>query len=256
MMKFDVEKTVNEIIDFIRDYYKRNNLKGVVIGLSGGKDSAVVLSLFTLALGKENVLALWLPIHSSNCDYRDAELLANTLDISLVTHDLTDIYDSFVMYIKNNNNNILSNDLINANINIKPRLRMMTLYYYAAMTSSIKKETYIVAGTSNKCERFVGYFTKGGDSVSDINVLSDLTVSEVIKIGEYLNIPDSIIHKIPNDGLSNMSDEDKLGVKYSDIEKVMNNEKINIDIKDKIDKLHYSNMHKFNIPEYKVKKCD
>ena len=250
---FNVEKTVNEIIEFIRDYYKKNNLKGAVIGISGGKDSGVVLSLFTKALGSDNIIALWLPIHSLDEDYLDALHLANNLNVRFKTHDLTSIYDDYVEKIKDNNS-VLDKDLLNANINIKPRLRMMTLYYYAAMYSSIEDGTYLVAGTSNKCERYVGYFTKGGDNVSDINVLANLTVSEVIKIGEYLGIPDKIIHKIPNDGLSNMSDEDKLGVKYSDIEKVINNEKINIDIKNKIDKLHNSNMHKFNIPEYKVEK--
>lgn len=252
MMKFNIEETVNEIVLFIKDYYKKNNLKGVVIGISGGKDSAVVLALFIKALGRENILPLWLPIHSDNIDYMDALCLCEKYNLSIITHDLTDVYDSYVQMVINNNN-VSSKDLIDANINIKPRLRMATLYYYAAMYSSLKNGTYIVAGTSNKCERYVGYFTKGGDSVSDINVLSDLTVSEVIKIGEYLGIPDQIIHKVPNDGISNKSDEDKLGVKYSDIEKVINNEKVDKEIKDKIEKLHNNNLHKFNIPEYRIK---
>ncbi len=252
MMKFNVSKTIDEIISFIRDYYKKNNLKGVVIGLSGGKDSSVVLALFIKAIGSENIVPLWLPIHSNNEDYLDALCLTEKYNLSLIIHDLTDIYDKFVSDIKNNN--LKDEDLVNANINIKPRLRMMSLYYYASLYSSIKNGTYIVAGTSNKCERYVGYFTKGGDNVSDINVLSNLTVSEVIKIGEYLNLPDKIIHKVPSDGLCGLSDEDRLGVKYSDIEKVINKEKINKDIKDKIDKLHKNNLHKFIIPEYKVEK--
>ena len=255
MREFNVEKTVNEIIEFIQDYYHKNHLKGGVIGLSGGKDSAVVLALFVKALGSENVLSLWLPIHSSNEDYQDVLALAKQFNVELKTHDLTNIYDSYANDIKKNND-VNNMNLLNANINIKPRLRMMTLYYYAAMYSSLKKKTYLVAGTSNKCERYVGYFTKGGDNVSDINVLSNLTVSEVIKIGEYLGIPDNIIHKTPNDGLSGQSDEEKLGVKYSDIEKVLNHQNIDEDIKDKIDKLHKNNLHKFNIPEYQVSKCD
>ena len=252
MKKFNVEKIVNEIIKFIRDYYKKNNLNGVVLGLSGGKDSAVVLALFVKALGNENVLTLWLPCHSKEEDYRDVLVLSQKYNVELITHDLTDIYDSYIKEIKENNK-ILDEDLINANINIKPRLRMMTLYYYAAMYSSVKNGIYIVAGTSNKSERYVGYFTKGGDSVSDINVLSDLTVSEVIQIGEYLEVPDNIIHKAPSDGLTGLTDEDKLGVTYRDIENVMNNEEVSIDIKNKIDKLHQNNLHKFNIPEYRMK---
>ena len=253
MKSFDACKKVNEIIKFIRDYYAKNNLKGVVIGLSGGKDSAVVLALFAKALGNENVLALWLPIYSSDEDYQDVISLSEKFKIEFKTHDLTNIYDIYVRDIKKNNN-VLEEHLIDANINIKSRLRMMSLYYYAAMYSKIKNGTYIVAGTSNKCERYVGYFTKGGDNVSDINILSNLMVSEVIEIGKYLEIDDRIIYKTPSDGLSGKSDEERLGVTYNDIEKVLNNENISEDIKNKINKLHQNNLHKFIIPEYKVER--
>ena len=97
-------------------------------------------------------------------------------------------------------------ELKNSDINIKPRLRMTSLYYTAALYSALKAKTYIVAGTGNKCEIYVGYFTKGGDSVSDIKVLSDLTVSEVISIGEELKntniyVPSSL-HPICGSDLS------------------------------------------------------
>ena len=128
---------------------------------------------------------------------------------------------------------------------------MASVYYLAALYSELKGGTYVVAGTSNKCELYVGYFTKGGDSVSDINVLADLTVSEVIELGKELGVPDKVLYKTPNDGLSGLSDEEKLGVKYSDIEKVINNQEIDLEIKEKIEKLHNNNIHKFNIPVYK-----
>ena len=110
---------------------------------------------------------------------------------------------------------------------------------------------YIVPGTSNKCELYVGYYTKGGDNVSDIQVLADLTVWEVIEIGEYLNLPNEIIHKTPDDGLSNQSDEEKLGVKYKEIEKVLNKEQIDKKTELKINTLHQKNLHKINIPTFK-----
>lgn len=247
---FNAKEQVDKIIDFIRSYYKNNNLGGVVIGISGGKDSGVVAGLFTKALGPENVLGVTLPCHSKEEDKEDAKLVANYYGFRLVNIDLTNSFDSFKDQI-----NILGNfndqQLLNSDINIKPRMRMMSLYYMAALESAIKGKTYIVAGTGNKCEEYVGYFTKGGDSVSDIKVLSDLTVSEVIKIGEELKVPEKVLYKTPNDGLSNQTDEDKLGVKYSDIEKYINNELLDENIKQRIEKLHKNAHHKFNIPTYK-----
>ena len=134
---------------------------------------------------------------------------------------------------------------------------MSTLYYYAAMLSSVNNGVYIVPGTSNKCELYVGYFTKGGDNVSDIQVLADLTVQEVIKVGEYIGVPDKVIHKIPDDGLSGKTDEEKLGVKYSEIAEVMSNPdnpNVSKEVHEKIKKLHLRNLHKFNIATYRKDK--
>ena len=258
-MKFNAQKTVNEITEFIQNYFQNNHLKGTVIGVSGGKDSAVVLGLFTRALGHENVVGLWLPCNSKETDKKDAQLLCKNLNVELKEFDLTSIYTSFVSQIKSNNQ-VNDNDLIDSNINLQPRLRMMSLYYYAAMLSKINNGPYIVAGTSNKCERFVGYFTKGGDNVCDISVLGELTVSEVIKIGEYLELPYQIVHKTPDDGLSGKTDEEKLGVTYMDIEKYIHEEEtgekedIPFEIREKIKRHHERNSHKFNIPTYRSKK--
>ena len=254
-MKFDAKKVTNEIIEFIRNYYKNNSLKGAVIGISGGKDSGVVAGLFAKALGRQNVVGLWMPCHSKDEDKKNAYLVAEKFDFEMIDHDLTMIYDQYVENVKEKN---LVNDdnLTNANINIKPRLRMMTLYYYAAMLSSQRNGVYIVPGTSNKCELYVGYFTKGGDNVSDIKVLADLTVDEVIQIGEYIGVPDKVIHKVPDDGLSGKTDEEKLGVKYSEITSIIKNpntNKVDNEIKNKIIKLHNQNRHKFDIPTYNKK---
>lgn len=247
---FNAKEQVDKIVKFIRNYYQENNLGGVVIGISGGKDSAVVAGLFTKALGPENVLGVTLPCHSNEEDKIDAKIVSDYYGFRLVNIDLTDSFDTFKKQI-----NLLDNfneaQLLNSDINIKPRMRMMSLYYMAALESAINNKTYIVAGTSNKCEEYVGYFTKGGDSVSDIKVISDLTVSEVIKIGKELQVPKKVLYKTPHDGLSGMSDEDKLGVKYSDIEKYINNEKLDENIKNRIEQLHKNAHHKFNIPTYR-----
>ena len=250
---FNVEKVTDEIIEFIRDYYKKCNLKGAVIGISGGKDSGVVAGLFAKALGAENVIGIWMPCHSKEQDYNNAILVANHFGFKLKEFDLTNLCDEYVSKIKANNE-VSDNNLVDANINIKPRLRMSTLYYYAAMLSNINKGVYIVPGTSNKCELYVGYFTKGGDNVSDIQVLADLTVDEVIQVGEYIGVPDEVIHKIPDDGLSGKTDEEKLGVKYSEIAEVVNNPEnpnVSKEVYEKIKKLHLNNLHKFNVATYR-----
>lgn len=249
MELFDAKNEVNNIIQFIKDYYSDNNLGGVVIGISGGKDSAVVAALFTKALGRKNVIGVTMPCHSKDEDRFDARLISDYYGFELVNFDITSIYDSFIKEISNLGDFNYDN-LVNSNINLKPRLRMSTLYYLAALYSSINNKTYIVAGTSNKCELFVGYFTKGGDSVYDISVLADYTVDEVIKIGKYLKVPYKVLYKSPNDGLSNLNDEDKLGVKYSEIADYIDNKLLNEETMKKIFELNKKSKHKFIIPTY------
>lgn len=248
---FDAKKEKDKIIEFIRNYFKDNNLGGVVLGISGGKDSGVVAALFCEAIGSENVLGITMPCHSIPEDKNLAEQLANYYHFKLVNVDLTNTFDSFKNEI-NKLGNFSEQQLLNSDINIKPRLRMSTNYYLAALYSALKGKTYIVAGTSNKCELYVGYFTKGGDSVHDISPIADLTVDEVIAIGEELKVPKEILYRTPSDGLSGLSDEDKLGVKYSDIAKYIEDKNsVPKEVADKIEKLHKNSLHKFNIPTYK-----
>ena len=251
MREFNAEIETNKIIEFIRDYYKKNNLGGVILGISGGKDSGVVAALFTRALGPENVIGVTLPCHSKNEDKTDAKLVSDYYGFELINFDLTSTFNTFKNELINLGEFNLE-ETKNSDINLKPRLRMSTLYYLAALFSTIRNKTYLVAGTSNKCELFVGYFTKGGDNVHDISVIADFTVEEVIKIGEYLRVPEKVLYKKPNDGLSNQTDEDKLGVKYSEIADYIENEFIVEETKrKKIKKLHEGSRHKFNIPTYR-----
>ena len=251
MKKFDAKLEAERVIEFIRDYYKKNNLGGVILGISGGKDSGVVAGLFTKALGAENVIGVTLPCHSKEEDAIDARLVSDYYGFKLINFDITSTFDSFKEELKKLGNfNEL--EMKNSDINLKPRLRMATLYYLAALYSALKGKTYLVAGTSNKCELYVGYFTKGGDSVHDISTIADFTVDEVVAIGEYLNVPEKVLYKKPNDGLSNKTDEDKLGVKYKDIASYIDNpNSVDEDIGKKIKKLHNNNLHKFNIPTYR-----
>lgn len=251
MKEFDAKKEVQNIIQFVQDYYATNNLGGVVIGISGGKDSAVVAGLMCRAIGAENILGVWMPCYSRFQDKKDAQAVADKFGFKLIDFDITAAFEAF----KTSDSLLGSYDenvTQNSDINLKPRLRMATLYYLAAKYSRVYGKTYIVAGTSNKSELYVNYFTKGGDSVHDIALIADYFVDEVIKIGEYIEVPPQVLYKTPDDGLSGKSDEEKLGVTYSKIKAYMLGEKLE-DSKDAlhIQRLHDAGRHKFNIPTYR-----
>lgn len=247
---FNAKKEKDKIVKFIRDYYDKEKLGGVVIGISGGKDSGVVAGLFTEALGKENVVGVTLPCYSKETDRNDAKLVSDYYGFELRNMTLDEVFDAYMKQI-DLLGNFTEEELKNGIINLKPKLRMAGLYFIAALYTAIKGKTYIVAGTGNKCEEFVGYFTKGGDGTCDIKTLSDLTVDEVIAIGEVLNVPKEVLYKAPSDGLSGMTDEEKIGVKYKDIAKYIYGEELDEDVKQKIKKLHENSRHKFEIPTYK-----
>ncbi len=193
-------------IKWIKDYTTSQRVQGVVVGNSGGKDSAVVIAMAVKALGKENVISVSMPCNSISADYYDAKLVSDAFGVSLIKLDLTDTYNELERKIKININ--LTDE---SKINIKPRLRMTSLYAIAQTMG------YLVIGTGNLCERMVGYTTKWGDNSSDFNPIANFTVQEVLKIGEYLKVPDKILKKAPSDGLGGKTDEEKMGIKYSQI---------------------------------------
>lgn len=247
---FNAKQETENIVKFIRDYYKKNKLGGAVLGISGGKDSGVVAALFVKALGKENVVGITMPCHSIPDDKNLAQVVADKYGFELINVDLTDTFDTFKGEIEKLGD-FTKEEYNNSDLNLKPRLRMSTCYYIAALYSAIKGKPYIVAGTSNKCELYVGYFTKGGDSVHDISPIANLTVDEVIQVGEELGVPKEVLYRVPSDGLSGQSDEDKLGVKYKDIASYMENpNSVPKEVAEKIEKLHKNNQHKFYIPKY------
>lgn len=251
MKEFNAEKETNNVIEFIRNYYKDNNLGGAILGISGGKDSAVVAALMVKALGSKDVIGVTLPCHSKEEDRMDAKMISDYYGFKLIDFDLTSVFDTFKEELTNLGEFDL-NQTKNSDINLKPRLRMATLYYLAALYSNLKGKTYLVAGTSNKCELFVGYFTKGGDSVHDIAPIADFTVEEVIKIGECLNVLKKVLYKAPNDGLSNQTDEEKIGVPYSAIASFIEDEDSVDEVQaQKIKALHQNSLHKFYIPTYR-----
>ena len=202
----DIEKEVQNIEKWILEYVENAHADGVVIGNSGGKDSATVIALATKALGKERVMTVAMPCNSIKTDIEDAKLVSNKFDVPLIEIDLTNTFNTLEKEIDKNIKSVAE-----AKINAKPRLRMTTLYYIAQSLN------YLVIGTGNKCEAVVGYTTKWGDNAHDFNPIAEFTVEEVLQIGEYLGVPEKIIKKAPNDGLGGLTDEEKLGVTYKQI---------------------------------------
>ena len=238
-----MENEINLVVDWIRTYVKNSGAKGVVVGNSGGKDSAVVIGLCVKALDKENVLTVAMPCSSIRKDLEDAKSVADTFGVEMLTVDLSSVYENLSLEIESQ---IADNIAPYVSINIRPRLRMTTLYTIA------QQYGYLVAGTGNACEGFVGYTTKWGDNASDFNPIAEFTVSEVLEMGRLLGVPSSITDKAPNDGLGLGTDEEKLGVTYKEIEEYISTGKTANPISmEKIEKMHRQTSHKREpIPVY------
>ena len=228
-----MKEIVDNLVEWLRDSVKEANCKGIVYGLSGGVDSAVIAALSKLAFGDES-LAIIMPINSSFEDEIDAKLVIDKFNLNAIKVDLSRTYSEFVEVVEKGGNQM-------AYANVKPRLRMTTLYYYAQLKG------YLVVGTSNKSEFTVGYFTKYGDSGSDLMPLVDFTKKEIFELARYLEIPDKIIQKPPSAGLfEDQTDEDEMGFTYNDLEKYINNEKIDERIEEKINRMVKISEHKRN----------
>ncbi|MDL2311069.1 NAD(+) synthase, partial [Peptostreptococcaceae bacterium OttesenSCG-928-C18] len=208
----------------------------VVFGLSGGIDSAVVAALAKEAFGKD-ALGIIMPINSLSSDMEDAKLVAESLKLQNITVDLTEEYNSFISKMQENKNKL-------AYANIKPRLRMIVLYYYA------QNNNYLVSGTTNLSEYTIGYSTKYGDSAVDISPLIDLTKTEVLELARYLNIPSKIIEKKPSAGLwEGQSDEDDLGFTYEELDRYILTGIGEKDLVEKVERMKKINNHKKEMPQ-------
>ncbi|MBU1035686.1 NAD(+) synthase [bacterium] len=213
-----METLVQKLCVWMKDKVIKAKAKGVVFGLSGGIDSAVVAAL-SIRIFPQNTLAIIIPCHSLEADTNDALDLINKFNISYKIIDLTKVYDSFI-YLLNDKEKKGSFKLAEANV--KPRLRMITLYYFA------NKLNYLVVGTGNKSELTIGYYTKYGDGGADILPLGNLLKSQVKELAEYLGIPKKIITKPSSAGLwEGQTDEEEIGISYDQLDKYLKTGKIN-----------------------------
>jgi len=198
----------NKIISWIKQRVKDSGAKGIVLGLSGGIDSAVAAALAKAAVGKNNLLVLFMPCNSVAQDLKDAKLVAHKLGLKFKLVDLSVVYNNFLK--------VLPGAISLARGNLKPRLRMSALYYFA------NKLNYLVCGTGNKSELLVGYFTKYGDGGVDILPIADLFKRQVRQLAKELKIPRNIITKPPTAGLwYGQTDEVEMGITYNELDDIL-----------------------------------
>ncbi|HSJ58132.1 MAG TPA: NAD+ synthase [Anaerolineae bacterium] len=199
------EQLATDIAQWLRDYVDRAGASGYVLGLSGGIDSAVAAALCQRAVG-DQVLGVLMPVRSLAEDAEMAHLVAAALDLETVTVDLGPAFDALVAALP-----FEPGDMAEANI--KPRLRMTTLYALG------QTRGYLVVGTGNKSERMVGYFTKYGDGGVDVAPLGDLYKHEVRALARVLGVPTPVIERPPSAGLwQGQTDEGELGMTYDDLD--------------------------------------
>lgn len=213
-----------ELADWLRQQVTASGARGIVVGLSGGVDSAVVLRLSQMAV-HDQVVGLLMPCHSDPRDEADAKLVADHFNVPIVRIDLAPAYDRLVADLKSALSRLAPSHVQPASsestelrdrvplANLKPRLRMSSLYYVANAMN------YLVAGTGNRSELTIGYFTKFGDGGVDLLPIGHLLKSEVRALARALEVPASIIDKPPSAGLwLGQTDEEEMGFTYADLE--------------------------------------
>jgi len=212
------EKTVNHIVNWLKDYATKAGVKGFVIGISGGIDSAFTSTL--CAKTGLPLLCLEMPIHQAESQVSRGLnhidwLQKNFVDVTMNRVELTPVFDSLVASFPKVEN---EEDRFMTLANTRARLRMTSLYYFAALNG------YLVAGTGNKVEDFgVGFYTKYGDGGVDLSPIADLLKTEVYELAKHLGINQEILSAAPTDGLwgDDRTDEDQIGASYPELEWAM-----------------------------------
>lgn len=238
----DFSKKIDSVVSWIDEYIKRSNAKGIVFGVSGGVDSALLCAIANKYFPNKS-LALTMHIENQQEDIDDADLILKTFDkVERIDVELEKAYIA--------TKSILSPNLKEETLgNLKSRLRMVALYSYA------QEREYLVAGTSNAAEYVTGYFTKYGDSGSDILPLVNFPKSYIIECAKILGVPEKIINKKPSAGLRpNQYDEDELGIQYKVIDDfLLGNFLDNKDLV-QIIKLQINSDHKRQLPASPLQK--
>lgn len=241
---FDAAKTAQALIQWTRDYFAQAGPDTkAILGMSGGKDSTVSAAILAQALGPDRVIAVSMPQGSQSLN--EADLISQKLGIKMYTVNIGKACQELLNAISH-----AGEELSKASIqNIPPRVRMTTLYAIG-QTNNAR-----VVNTCNLSEDYIGYATKFGDGAGDFSLLANLTVTEVLAIGDYFGVPYEWVHKTPDDGLPHSCpDEEKIGFTYAELDiyirtgkapegYVHGNEAEGLKV-DKIDRMHRANLHK------------
>lgn len=207
----DAKIAHDEIVKWIKDFFKDKD-GPAVIGISGGKDSTICAALLTEVLGPENVIGVSMPNGGQN-DIEDVIKVFDTLKIREFAINIGSTYDALTKEIEDNIGVKEMPSLYTTNT--PARIRMVALYGVAAYYGGF------VCNTCNFSEDFVGYSTKYGDAAGDFSLLNRLTKTEVVALGDYMNLPKELVHKTPSDGMCGKSDEDNMGFTYDTLDKMI-----------------------------------
>ena len=230
----DIAKLTKNCIQWIKDWFEENGPTcNAIIGISGGKDSTVVAKLCVEALGADRVIGVAMPDEGQSLN--DADKICEHLGIKFIIAPINGITSAVTPY---------SMHTTQAFQNVPPRARMIMLYAISQTNNGR------VIGTTNLSEFYVGYFTRYGDGGTDVEPIGNLTVTEVLEIGDYLGLPYEWVHKTPDDGLPHSSpDEEKLGFTYKELDEYIRNgvepEKTKLG---KIIQMHTKNLFKETMP--------
>jgi len=236
-----MEQLANKLTDWIKERVLEAKKTGTVVGLSGGIDSAVVAVLCKRAF-PDTTLAAILPCYSNKMDVIHAYKVAQKFDIRTELINLETVYDSLIKLLPQEEQ-YHSNDKL-AQANIKPRLRMTTLYYLAAQLD------YLVIGTGNRSEIAIGYSTKYGDGGVDILPLGNLVKRQVKELAAYLEIPREVINKPPSAGLwEGQTDEGEMCLTYNELDRYLTTGEADDTVKRRIESMIAGSAHKRAMPQ-------
>ena len=233
----DFEKIKNDCVEWVRGFFEENG-KGcnAIVGISGGKDSSVTAAVCAEALGKDRVIGVLMPCGEQS-DIDAAYTLVKHLGIKYYVINIKDAVDGVLKSMPEDME--ISNQ---THVNLPARIRMATLYAVAQSNNGR------VANTCNLSEDWVGYSTRYGDAAGDFSPLSHLTVTEVKTIGALLGLPESLVNKVPTDGLIGKNDEDNLGFTYAELDRYIRTGEIDDAAKKEIiDTKHKNNLFKLQL---------